>query len=148
ALLALLAAAALGRAGARFRGSGRAAPSSLGALAVPGVPRLLAVCGAFMMSFYGVYGYLGAHLAAPQEAGGLGRSVAAAGLVTLAYGLGFGGAALLARVIGRLGPARLAAPADLAGATVHLGLVAGGGSYAAVVVLAALWGLFNHFGLN
>ncbi|TIX96275.1 MAG: MFS transporter, partial [Mesorhizobium sp.] len=78
------------------------APTPLGALAVPGIAPLLIACGAFMTAFYGVYGYLGDHLH-----NGLGRPVSANGLAALAYGAGFGMAALLDGVIDRLGARRV-----------------------------------------
>ena len=141
---ALLAAAclALGPAAAPPAGGGPAA-LPWQALRLPGVARLLLVCAGYMIAFYGVYGYLGAHL---QES--LGVPTSANGAVTLAYGLGFGGAALLDRMIDRLGPARLMLPAYAAIAAVYLALGLGSGSLAALVALALVWGLMNHFGLN
>ena len=59
--------------------------SLLPALRPPGVPALLVVCFAYMTAFYGMYAYLGDHL---RQA--LGVSAGTAGLVVLAYGVGFG----------------------------------------------------------
>jgi predicted MFS family arabinose efflux permease len=119
------------------------APSPLEALSIPGVAPLLIACGAFMTAFYGVYGYLGDHL---HE--GLGLPLSANGMVTLAYGLGFGAAALLDGFEHRL-PARLGLPlAFLAVLLVYVLLALGGEIHGAVLTLAFFWGLTNHFGLN
>lgn len=119
------------------------APMPLEALRIEGVKPLLLACGAFMTAFYGVYGYLGDHLHS-----GLGEPVSANGLAALLYGIGFGGAALLDGVADRLGARRLMPLAFLAVAAVYLLLALTGDSFAAVLVMVFLWGLFNHFGLN
>lgn len=120
-----------------------AAPSPLAALAITGVKPLLLACGAFMAAFYGVYGYLGAHLH-----NDLGEPVSANGLVALVYGLGFGGAAFLDGFADRVGARRLMPIAFMAVAAVYLLFALTGDSFAAVLVMVFLWGLFNHFGLN
>ncbi|MDJ0942632.1 MAG: MFS transporter [Kiloniellales bacterium] len=124
-------------------GSGVPAPSPLQALALPGVVRLLLVCAAYMIAFYGVYGYIGAHL---HE--GLGLATSANAAVPLAYGIGFGAAALLDRVIDWVGPGRAMPCAYLGIAAVYAALALGSGNYLAIVAIALLWGLLNHFGLN
>lgn len=142
--LALLAALALARTRHRSRApAGDAAPSPLAALTVPGVGRLLLVCVAYMTAFYGVYAYLGDHV---HQA--LGQAISASGLVALAYGLGFGAAAFADPLIDRLG-ARRVMPFAYAGiAAVYLLLAAASGSYVAIIGIALIWGLANHFGLN
>jgi len=119
------------------------APSPMAALAIPGVPPLLLACGAFMTAFYGVYGYLGDHL---HEA--LGLPLSANGMVTLVYGLGFGGAALLDGFEHRLPNRFSLSLAFAAVCVVYLLLAVGSGSYGAVLALTFFWGLANHFGLN
>lgn len=119
------------------------APSPLGALAVPGILPLLVACGAFMTAFYGVYGYLGDHL---HE--GLGEPVSVNGLAAVAYGLGFGAAALLDGVIDRLGARRVMPFAYLLVAAVYVAMAAGSGGFALLLATVAVWGLANHFGLN
>ncbi|RWL20783.1 MULTISPECIES: MFS transporter [Mesorhizobium] len=119
------------------------APTPLGALAVPGIVPLLVACGAFMTAFYGVYGYLGDHLH-----NGLGRPVSANGLAALAYGAGFGMAALLDGVIDRLGARRVMPFAYLLVAVVYVALAAAGGSFHLTIAMVAAWGLANHLGLN
>lgn len=119
------------------------APSPLGALAVPGILPLLIACGAFMTAFYGVYGYLGDHL---HE--GLGEPVSANGLAAVAYGLGFGAAALLDGVIDRLGARRVMPFAYLLVAAVYVAIALASGNFVVLMVAMAVWGLANHFGLN
>ncbi len=119
------------------------APSPLAALAVPGIVPLLIACGAFMTAFYGVYGYLGDHL---HE--GLGEPVSANGLAAIAYGLGFGAAALLDGVIDRLGARRVMPFAYLLVAAVYVAIALASGGFGLLIATIAAWGLANHFGLN
>ncbi|TPI22093.1 MFS transporter [Mesorhizobium sp. B4-1-1] len=119
------------------------APSPLGALAVPGILPLLIACGAFMTAFYGVYGYLGDHL---HEA--LGEPVSANGLAAVAYGLGFGAAALLDGVIDRLGARRVMPFAYLLVAAVYVAIALASTGFGLLLASIAVWGLANHFGLN
>ncbi|MER9850699.1 MFS transporter [Mesorhizobium sp. M0106] len=119
------------------------APTPLGALSVPGIVPLLVACAAFMTAFYGIYGYLGDHLH-----NGLGRPVSANGLAALAYGAGFGAAALLDGVIDRLGARRVMPFAYLLVAVVYVVIAAASSSFHLTVAVIAVWGLANHFGLN
>ncbi|MER8604450.1 MFS transporter [Mesorhizobium sp. M1233] len=119
------------------------APTPLGALSVPGIVPLLVACAAFMTAFYGIYGYLGDHLH-----NGLGRPVSANGLAALAYGVGFGAAALLDGVIDRLGARRVMPFAYLLVAVVYVAIAAASGSFGLTIAMIAVWGLANHFGLN
>jgi predicted MFS family arabinose efflux permease len=115
----------------------------LAPLGHPRVPALLAICLVFMAAFYGVYAFVGDHVRAT-----LGVPASGAGLLVLAYGLGFGGASLGDQLIDRAGPARVLPWAMLAVAAVYALLAPATASFPAVVALAALWGLMNHFGLN
>lgn len=123
--------------------AGRAAPSPLSALRVPGIAPLLIACAAFMASFYGVYAYVGDHLHR-----GLGLPVSAGGLLALCYGLGFGATTFLDRWIDRLGPARLLPAFFLAVAGVYLVMIAVSTSFLALLAVVFLWGMANHAGLN
>ncbi len=122
---------------------GGPAPAPLEALGIPGILPLLVACAAFMTSFYGVYGYLGDHLHV-----GLGQPVSANGLAALAYGIGFGTAALLDGVIDRLGARRVMPFAYLLVAVVYVAMAAASGSFGLTLTMVAIWGLANHFGLN
>ncbi|RVC09024.1 MFS transporter, partial [Mesorhizobium sp. M7A.F.Ca.CA.002.15.2.1] len=119
------------------------APAPLEALGIPGILPLLVACAAFMTSFYGVYGYLGDHLHV-----GLGQPVSANGLAALAYGIGFGTAALLDGVIDRLGARRVMPFAYLLVAVVYVAMAATSDSFGLTLTMVAIWGLANHFGLN
>ncbi|TGQ68437.1 MAG: MFS transporter [Mesorhizobium sp.] len=119
------------------------APAPLEALSIPGIIPLLVACGAFMTAFYGAYGYLGDHLHV-----GLGEPVSANGLAALAYGLGFGTAALLDGVIDRLGAGRVMPFAYLLVAIVYVAIAGASNSYGLTLAMVAAWGLANHFGLN
>jgi predicted MFS family arabinose efflux permease len=140
--LALLGARRLPKGGGGI-GTTRARPRPLAPLGYPGVPALLAECLVFMAAFYGVYAFVGDHVRAT-----LGLSAGGAGLLVLAYGLGFGGASLGDRLIDRAGPGRALPRALLAVAAVYALLAPAIASLPAVVALAALWGFANHFGLN
>jgi MFS transporter, DHA1 family, inner membrane transport protein len=117
--------------------------SPLAALGVPGLVPLLAACAAFMASFYGVYAYIGDHLHAALK-----LPVSANGLVAASYGLGFGGAAFLDRLIDRFGASRLLPLIFIVVAGVYLTISAASGAYLSMLVAMFFWGLANHFGLN
>lgn len=123
--------------------TGRAAPSPLSALRVPGIAPLLLACAAFMASFYGVYAYVGDHLHRT-----LGLPVSAAGLLALCYGLGFGATAFLDRWIDRLGPARLLPLFFAVVGGVYLLMSLAAGSYPALLAVMFCWGMANHAALN
>lgn len=142
AVTALIAFAATSLATVRQDGRG-ASTSPLAALGVRGVIPLLAACAAFMASFYGVYAYIGDHLHAALK-----LPVSANGLVAASYGLGFGGAAFLDRLIDRFGASRLLPPIFLVVACVYLAIAAASGAYLSMLVAMFFWGLANHFGLN
>lgn len=135
---------ALGQAGmARRTGHIAAKSSVLGVVRIPGLaPAMLSVVS-YMAAFYGLYGYLGAHLTGP-----LGLSTSVAGLAALAYGLGFGGVAPLDRLIDRHGAVRAAPFVFGALVTVYLALALGSASGAAIIAMCVLWGAANHLGLN
>lgn len=144
--VAILAFAAFaGLAGAAFEDASKSgpAPSPLEALSTPGIVPLLIACFAFMVSFYGVYGYLGDHLHRV-----LGQPLSANGLTALTYGIGFGCAAFLDPVVDRIGARRVMPVAYLAVAAIFGLLALGSGSFFMLLALVALWGLANHFGLN
>lgn len=123
--------------------TGSEAASPLAALGIRGVVPLLAACAAFMASFYGVYAYLGDHLH-----GALGMPLSANGLIAAAYGLGFGGAAFLDRLIDRFDAGRLLPLILFVVCGVYFVMAAASGSYVGMLALVFFWGLANHFGLN
>lgn len=119
------------------------ATSPMTALRVPGITAALIVCAAYMIAFYGLYGYLGAHIQ-----GELGFSTTFTGLAPLAYGIGFGVAAPVDRLIDRHGAHRISLFVFLALIAAYVGLAASVGSYPLILVLCLLWGVINHLGLN
>lgn len=141
--LAALALIALVRLNMQDRPAAGMAPSPLSALGLPGIKSLLVVCGAFMTAFYGIYAYLGDHL--HQD---LGLPVTANGGVAIAYGAGFGCAALLSGMVDRFGPKRLMPLVLLVAAFVYQGLAMLGGSLVGVICLLFVLGLVNHLGVN
>jgi len=143
-----LAAAGLALALARVREPGAlpaaGRPSTpLTALRVPGIGAALLAVASYMTAFYGLYAYLGAHLG-----GALGVSTGLIGLAPLAYGLGFGIALPLDRLIDRHGAPAAAPLAFAALALVYLALAASADSAVLLTALALAWGLANHLGLN
>lgn len=145
AVAALALAALVGISGASFRDEPKPgpSPSPLAALSTPGIVPLLIACFAFMTGFYGVYGYLGDHL--HRE---LGRPLSANGMIALSYGIGFGSAAFLDPLVDRIGARRVMPVAYLAVAAIFGLMATASASFVAIVLLVALWGLANHFGLN
>lgn len=144
AVLALAALLLLSFVKPRHAPSALGAPTLFSALGLAGIGPLLFACGAFMTAFYGVYAYLGDYFHS-----GLGQPLSANGLITLVYSVGFGGAILAAAaVVNRVGVRRLLSMALFGVASVYflLGLI--GQGLAPVLVLLALLGFANYFGIN
>jgi predicted MFS family arabinose efflux permease len=120
----------------------RAAPMAE-VLRTPGVAALLGVCLLFMTAFYGVYAYLGDHARRVLD-----LSAAGAGMIVLAYGVGFGLASLGDRALDRLGAARVFAPMLALVSLAYLGMIPAMAGLPALLVVAAGWGAANHFALN
>ena len=142
AIATLIACAAVRFAALRDGHAGKAT-SPLAAFGVRGVVPLLVACAAFMGAFYGVYAYIGDHLHAA-----LGLPVSANGVIAASYGLGFGSAAFLDRLIDRFGAGRLLPLIFLSLAGVYLAMAAASLSYLGLLAVVFLWGLANHVGLN
>ncbi|KAA2316825.1 MFS transporter [Pseudooceanicola sediminis] len=119
------------------------ATSPLTALRVPGITRALFSALMLMLSFYGTYAFVGAHVA-----DALGRGTDVAGIITLCYGTGFGISALLDRYFDRLRPG-LAGALSFAALTVIYALLALLGTNLWLLAgLAVLWGMAQHLALN
>jgi predicted MFS family arabinose efflux permease len=122
---------------------GDAAATPWGALQVRGLFPALAVCGFYMLAFYGLYAFLGTHLTA-----GLGAPVWVAGLAPLVYGVGFAASASVDPLIDRHGAARVLAPV-LGVLALQYGVMAAVANHVAAVICACLtWGFVNHACLN
>lgn len=140
---AILALTSSARASMRPSASRATAASPLQSLAIPGAPALLLAAFGYMVAFYGLYSYLGAHLTTR-----LGVSQSGAGLAGLAYGVGFGVAALTDRALDRIGAERAAAPALVLLALVYTGLAALADAAFPLLAFCVVWGLVNHVGLT
>lgn len=111
-------------------------------LALPGGAALYTICLLFMISFYGLYAYIGDHA---RQAFSLGST--AAGLIALVYGVGFGLATFFAPLIDRLGHQK-ALWLVLLFAVVLLPCLSLPSTFMALLPLVFLWGWANHFILN
>jgi predicted MFS family arabinose efflux permease len=113
-------------------------------LARPGVPRGLLALTALMTAFYLCFTFIGA-----QVVEGLNAAPGRAGLLPLAYGLGFGLAFRLDPLIDRHGVARVGVPLLAGMALLYLGFAAfADSSLAAFVTLGAVWGVGQHVSLT
>lgn len=126
----------------RGAGVGSGARAGLGqAVRTPGVLPLLVGTLAFMSAFYAVFGFAGAEIRLLHGGGATG-----AGLLALAYGLGFGVGAAADRFADRTGLG--VAPVLAVLAVVYLLLGATVGSLPALLAVAVVWGLVNHIALT
>ncbi len=143
ALLLLGATWALARAALPGPAPGERGAPMTEVLRAPGVAALLGICLLFMTGFYGVYAYLGDHARRLLD-----LSAAGAGMIVLAYGLGFGLASLGDRALDRLGAARLFAPVLALVSLAYLAMIPAMAGAASLFAVAAAWGAANHFALN
>ena len=112
-------------------------------LTYPGVAALLLVCLAYMAAFYGTYAFVGDALRAAA-----GASAAVAGLVVLAYGVGFGLASAADGWLDRVSPQRALPWMLLALGGIYLALPPAVSSVWAAAGTTLVWGFVNHLGLN
>jgi predicted MFS family arabinose efflux permease len=103
----------------------------------------LALTFVFMAAFYSTYGIIGTHLV--QE---LGTSVSLTGILALSYGFGFAAASFADPMLDRFGARRLLVPSFGFIAAVYHVLQGVSCSAPAIIAIACVWGLANHFGLN
>ncbi len=126
-----------------MRAGGATPSSTLQALLNPGIHPVLLNVAAYMTAFYGLYTYLGPHLGEVLQ-----LPASFAGLAIAIYGLGFGAAAPLGRLVDRHG-ASAAACVTFAGLMlVYLGLMATAALAPVLLALCLAWGVANHLGLN
>nr|WP_297459811.1 MFS transporter [uncultured Halomonas sp.] len=143
-----MASAALAVAIARSRNWGTGTNAAIStspftALRVPGIVPALLNVASYMTAFYGLYSYLGPHLGIALQ-----LPATFAGLATFAYGVGFGVAAPLGRLVDRYGTLTAASTAFASLALVYLGLAAASSHVFILLVGCVAWGLANHVGLN
>jgi leucine dehydrogenase len=117
--------------------------TTLHALADPAILPLLFVCLCFSISFYGVYAFL-----ADAIRHTLSVSAGQTGLVVLAYGAGFAAAIFANSVADRIGT-RWFMPATLsASALIYVAMAFAVRDFAAIVVVAVVWGVVTHLCLS
>ena len=112
-------------------------------LAIPPVRVGLLACLLNMAGFYGTYAYLGAAVRAVHQGGG-----GLAGLVVLAYGLGFTAAVPLGGIMDKLSPRRTLALSMAALAAIFLVLPAATRTLPALLAVMAVLGIVQHTALN
>jgi predicted MFS family arabinose efflux permease len=117
--------------------------SPFSAIKVQGGGRALFANVMLMFGFFGAYSFLGIHV---SEA--LARSTSSAGILTMFYGSGYGAASLIAHLVDRLSRQQAMALgfAGLALSHVMIGLFSA--SYAALLICAFVWGVFQAITLN
>lgn len=114
----------------------------LGPLFLPGGWVIYGVCALFMTSFYGTYAYMGDLIRS-----GFGLTTTAAGMVALAYGIGFGIAGFGAALIDRLGRRNTLRLCLALAGLVLLGM-SQSGMFVVFLALVGAWGVVNHYILN
>jgi predicted MFS family arabinose efflux permease len=97
----------------------------------------------YMTSFYGLYSFVGSFARDSFY-----NSAALAGLITMAYGIGFGVASLKARWIDKFSPQSSACIIFITISLIYAILSVSGSSIYLLLVACLLWGAANHFGLN
>jgi len=126
-----------GRKGATIEKFGRLAP-----LRLTGGAAQYAIAVFFMMAFYGSYAYFGDYARASFAI-----SAGAAGLIAMAYGVGFGISAIGATKVASFGRERVL-PILLFLTALLLGGVWLAPNFAAFLAVMFFWGFFNHHILN
>lgn len=118
------------------------APSPVTAFAVKGVPLLLLLVACYMISFYASYAFVGDHVVQALQ-----RPLSHNAGVAIAYGCGFGLAAMLDSQLDRFS-AVVATPVTLVSlAALYLILFFSDG-FLMLVGWSFVWGLFNHLAVN
>lgn len=112
--------------------------SPFSAMRVAGVGRALFSNAMLMLGFFGLYGFLGIHVAED-----LGRSTSSAGVLTMFYGSGYGIASLLLPKLLK-GTRASALILGFGGLTVAQGMIGGfAASFPMLLIGAGLWGVFQ-----
>lgn len=118
-------------------------PGIFTALAYRSVLVLLAVCLCFTTAFYGVFAFL-----ADQVRQALGISASAAGIIVLAFGIGFAAGTPVTRLVDKIGAHRLLPVVLLMNATVYGLMSIAGNDYTALLAIVSLWGALTNVSLN
>lgn len=118
-------------------------PTPFRALKETGVRPLLTVGLAFTSSFYGTYAFV------VQETHEVLRtSTAQAGIVVLAFGIGFASASIANRWVGHIGPQKVLPWLLMINAAIYVAMPLTMAYFAALLAVAFCWGFANHLTLN
>ena len=112
-------------------------------LQIPNVLIVLIVCLLFMLSFYGVYVFIGDYARSS-----LSISASSAGLLVMAYGTGFALASIGDPIIDKFGPKRSIGFVLLIISGIYASMFILTGSLITLVLVCFAWGFGNHLGLN
>ncbi len=113
------------------------------AAGIPGVTPILFACVSLMTAFYGTYGYIGDHIHRVLD-----NPLSATGWLAVAYGVGFGLAALGDHLIDHIGARRLFPWCFAMVGAIYALLAIASEHYIVLVAVSFGWGVFNHFALN
>lgn len=112
-------------------------------LMIPDVLVVLIICLLFMFSFYGIYIFIGDYARTA-----LSISASSAGLLVMAYGIGFALASAGNPVIDQYGPKRSMRLVLLIISSIYASMYMLTNGLIPLILICAAWGGANHFGLN
>ena len=112
-------------------------------LMIPSVFIVLVICSLFMLSFYGIYIFIGDYARTV-----LSISASSAGLLVMAYGIGFALASIGDPIIDRFGPKRSMSYVLLIVSGIYAGMYFFTNGLIPLILICFAWGFANHFGLN
>ena len=117
--------------------------SAKNVLQIPDVFAVLLICLLFMLSFYGVYLFIGDFARSSLDI-----SASKAGLLVMSYGGGFALGSFGDSIIDRYGPRQSIKIVLVAIAVMYSSMFIMTGSFIALLIVCGIWGFANHFGLN
>ncbi|MGS0559512.1 MFS transporter [Escherichia sp. MAL-1] len=109
----------------------------------PNILVMFAITLLYMTSFYGLYSFVGTF-----ARNSFYNNATLAGLITMAYGVGFGLASLKSHWIDKFSPQSSASMIFMAISIIYSILAFSGASLYLLLAACFLWGAVNHFGLN
>ncbi len=122
----------------------RTEPTSLrSAFKIPASLPTYLICFLYMVSFYGVFTFLGSHVQLTLH-----YSTSFSGLTVLVYGIGFGVAGLTGKRLDEHTPQKLIKPTLFSLALVYLSFVVLATNYWLLLAGCLIWGFVNQLGLT
>ena len=109
----------------------------------PAILMMFVITLLYMTSFYGLYSFIGTF-----ARNSFNDSASLAGLITMAYGIGFGLASLKSHWIDKFGAHACASIIFIIISTVYMIIALNSSSLSVLLIICLLWGGVNHFGLN